>query len=158
MKKLKFDKQEIKKSLNRWFQFNFQTIGIYVTLLGTILYTTTMQTHIRTVYLLLSELSAFYMFMLMLLSTILIFIAVSYSKKRNPFGFFLFLFVTILNSFFAYKYVSIILNEVATRSDLVMRSFMRESILLTIVGAVSFVLATIYNGIIVDWKYVKIED
>lgn len=158
MKKIKFNKQEMKKSLHRWFQFNFQTIGIYITLLGTVLYTTTMQTHIRTVYLLLSDLSAFYMFMLMLLSTILIFIAVSYSKKRNPFGFFLFLLVTILNSYFAYLYISTIINEVATRSDLVMRPFMSQSITLTIIGGVSFVLATIYNSIIVDWKYVKVED
>lgn len=158
MKKISFNKEAIKTGLKRWFQFNYHTIAIYFTAIGTIVYTATMPTHIKTVYNLLNELSAFYMFMMMILATIQIFNAVSYAKKKSPFGFVLFTLVTLLELFFSYKFVSVVFNEVSTRPDLEMLPFMSQSITLIITGAIMFIIANVYNGFIINWKYVKEEE
>ena len=151
----KLNVEQIKKDLKRWYSFNFQNVAIFITLIGTVMYTTTMPTHINTVYNLLSELSAFYMFMLMLLSIIQIFTVITYAKKRSPFGIILTTLVTILILFFAYKYVTIIGAEVRDRADLIMEPYMANSRFIISFGAVMFVIATIYNWFIVNWKYVK---
>jgi hypothetical protein len=154
----------------RWYAYNKQKIPMIFTLIGTFFFTALidfeiqgtdikLQSHIAAIRQFLNtpynNMSAFYLFAIYLIGIVQLFNSFSFSKKRSPFGLILLTFLTVAQCVLVGLYTSIFFLEQATRDDYVIDSIARFSFTVFIVGAVFFVIGTIFAWFYVDWKYVK---
>lgn len=152
----------------RWYNYNKYSIPVIFTVIGTLIFTLFLdfrtgsidfKSHITAINMLTNKLVGFYLFAIYMISIIQLANAISYSKKRSPVGLALFTGLNMIQWVLVYSYVNAFYQEVATRTDgYQIPSFGHFSINVMIVGAIFYVLATLFAWFYVDWKYVKIED
>lgn len=102
-----------------------------------------------------NNMSAFYLFAIYLIAIVQLFNSFSFSRKRSPFGLILMTFLTVVQVAVVSLYTSIFFLEQASRTDYVIDSIARFSYTVFIIGAIFFVIGTIFAWFYVDWKYVK---
>jgi len=154
----------------RWYSFNKQKIPMNFTAFGTFFFTALIDfevqgtsiklvSHIAAIRKFLNtpynNMSAFYLFAIYLIGVVQLFNSFSFSKKRSPFGLILMTFLTAVQIILVGLYTSIFFLEQATRTDYVIDSVARFSYTVFIIGAIFFLIGTIFAWFYVDWKYVK---
>lgn len=144
----------VKGAISRWFEYKHQYITTILTLIASVLYTSTMPTHIRAIRPLFANISGFYMFVLMMIAVVQIFNSMAFSKKRSPISLFMITVIASLNAYVAFKYITTITEEI-TRRGISYTPFMMQSMIIVAVGALLFIAAVVYGWFIVNWKYVK---
>ncbi len=157
----------------RWYSYNKQKIPMIFILIGTFFFTafldfeiqnTTikLESHIAAIRKFLdtpyNNLSAFYMFSIYLIAIVQLFNASSFAKKRSPMVLYLLTFLTIVQVALVGLYTSIFFLEQARRSNYVIDSVATFSFTVFIIGAIFFIIGTVFAWFYVNWKYVKEVD
>jgi TRAP-type mannitol/chloroaromatic compound transport system permease small subunit len=154
----------------RWYSFNFQKIPAIFITIGTIFFTAfidfniqgtdiVLQSHIAAIRKFLNtdlgNLSAFLLFLIYLVSILQMFNSIGYSKKRSPMSLFMLTGLTLLQVVSVGLYTYTFFREQTIRNDYVIDSVARFSYSVFIIGAVLFIIGTVFAWFYVDWKYVK---
>jgi hypothetical protein len=164
---------KIKQSFKHWYSFNKQKIPMIFVLLGTIVFTGFLDfevqnteiklvSHIYAIQQLTSStrnnLTALTLFLMYLFSLIQSFNAITFGKKRSPVVLIIMTFITVIELVLAFSYRAAFIAEAAARADYVIDSATRLAYTLSILGAILFLVGTIFAWVYVDWKYVKEKD
>jgi TRAP-type mannitol/chloroaromatic compound transport system permease small subunit len=81
--------------------------------------------------------------------------SIGYSKKRSPMSLFMLTGLTLLQVVSVGLYTYTFFREQTIRNDYVIDSVARFSYTVFIIGAVLFIIGTVFAWLYVDWKYVK---
>lgn len=157
----------------RWYQYNKQKIPMIFTLIGAFFFTALLDFEIQTTSYKLeshiaairkfldtpyNNLSAFYLFLMYLIAIIQVFNTASFGKTKSKISLFLITGLTVIQVATVSVYTSIFFREQATRLDYTITSVARFSYTVFIIGAIFFIIATVFAWFYVDWNYVKQED
>ena len=152
----------------RWYNYNKFSIPVILTVIGTVIFTVFLdfrtgdidfKSHISAINVLTNKVVGFYLFSIYMIALIQLANSMAYAKKRSPLSLFLFTMLNALQIFLVYLYVNVFYTEVTTRTDgFTIPEFAVFSMNVMMIGAVFYIIATIFAWFYVDWKYVKIEE
>lgn len=158
----------------RWYSYNKQKIPMIFTLFGAFFFTAfldftvqgtsiKLDSHIAALNKLTNtpqnNLAAFMLFTMYLVALIQLFNSFTFAKKRSPILLYIMTALTLLQGYVAISYRQVFYNELARRPDSYVISKATElAYTVSIIGAILFVIATVFAWIYVDWKYVKEVD
>ena len=163
-------KKNVNHKLKYWYSFNKQKIPMIFILIGTFFYTAFLDfevqgtqiellSHIDAIRFLAdstrNNFAAFLLFLMYLLSLLQVFNGFSFGKKRAPFTLIIMTLITVIELVAAYLYTQTFFLEQAARADYTITSSAVTAYTVTIIGAVFFLIGTIFAWFYVDWKYVK---
>lgn len=104
------------------------------------------------------NMSALYLFIIYLVSLVQIANAFTFSKKQAPSSLYLITGLTAVQIILVALYTSVFFVETTIRSDYSIDLFTQRSFTIMIIGAVFFLIGTIFAWFYVNWKYVKEVD
>ncbi len=157
----------------RWYSFNKQKIPMIFTFFGTIFFTAFLDfniqgtdikllSHIAAIKKLsnsiLSNLSALFIFAIYLIAIMQLFNTFTFAKKRSPFGLIMISVLTVVQCVLVGFYTAVFYVEQANVPQYVLGDAARLSYTVFIIGAVLFLIGSIFAWFYVDWKYVKIPE
>ncbi len=166
-------KKTFSEKFAHWYSFNKQKIPMIFIFIGTILFTAFLdfnvqntnfnfQSHIYAIQQLTSStmnnLTALFLFLMYLFAAIQLFNGITFNKKNSPVVLITMTFITVVQFTLALLYRSAFINEALTRSDYTIDSATRLAYSINIIGALLFIVGTVFAWIYVDWKYVKEKD
>lgn len=157
----------------RWYSFNFQKIPAIFISIGTFFFTAFLDfdvqntdihldSHIAAIRKFintpLGNLSAFFLFLMYLIAILQMFNAFGYAKKRSPVSLFMLTGLTLIQVTTVAIYTYTFFLEETIRTDYLIDSVARFSYTVLIIGAVFFIIGTVFAWLYVDWKYVKVKE
>jgi fatty acid desaturase len=158
----------------RWYSYNKQKIPMIFTLIGAFFFTAfldfevqgtkiKLESHIAALNKLTNtaqnNIAAFLLFVMYLVALIQLFNSFTFAKNRSPIVLYIMTVLTGLQVFVAFSYRKVFFDELMRRPDSYDISKATElAYTVSIIGAILFVIATVFAWIYVDWKYVKEKD
>lgn len=154
--------------LKRWYNYNKYQIPVIFTIIGTIIFTFFLdfrtgdidfKSHISAINLLTNKVIGFYLFSIYMISLVQVANSMAFAKKRSPVSLFLFTLLNAIQILLVYLYIQVFYTEQATRTDgFIIPDYGYFSMNIMMIGAVFYLISTVFAWIYVDWKYVHIEE
>ena len=157
----------------RWYSYNKQKIPMIFTLIGTIFFTAFLDFEVQGTSIKLSShisalnklgnnaqnnIAAFILFSMYLIALIQLFNSFTFAKKRSPFLLYLMTALTLLQTYLAFSYRQVFIDEGKRFPAYVFDQAAKLATTVSIIGAILFIIATVFAWLYVDWKYVKEVD
>ena len=157
----------------RWYSYNKQKIPMIFILIGTVFFTAfldfevqgtsfKLNSHIAALNKLgnnpQNNIAAFLLFSMYLIALIQLFNSFTFAKKRSPVLLYLMTALTILQGYLAVSYYQVFMAEAKRFPAYVFDEAARLATTVSFIGAILFIIATVFAWLYVDWKYVKEVD
>jgi hypothetical protein len=155
----------------RWYSYNKQKIPMIFTLFGAFFFTAfldfevqgtdiKLDSHIAALNKLTNtpqnNIAAFMLFAMYMIALIQLFNSFTFAKKRSPILLYIMTFLSSIQIYIAITYRQVFINEFARRPDsYVISEATKLAYTVSIIGAILFIIATVFAWFYVDWKYVK---
>ncbi len=174
MRKQQYDHYVVLPWHKRWYSYNKQKIPMIFTLIGAFFFTAFLDFEVQGTKIKLdshidalnkltntpqNNLAAFMLFVMYLVALIQLFNSFTFAKKRSPMLLYIMTVLTALQAFVAISYRQVFFDELSRRPDsYIISEATKLAYTVSIIGAILFIIATVFAWFYVDWKYVKEKD